>query len=70
MGKPRFCPYCMSGDIKDGTGAFLEMGEYLNGRFESEGDADGFVCDTCGGEFWVNGPNMPTRMKEEASDAR
>lgn len=31
--------------------------------YESEGDATGIRCSECGGEFWVNGPEMPTRLR-------
>lgn len=56
--KVTFCPYCGSQEITEGVGAFLEMGDFDGKQYESEGDADGVLCLSCNGEFWVNGPAM------------
>lgn len=58
------CPYCGAGRdrLARGTDGFIEMGEYRPsfGRgYESEGEAEGYRCIDCGGEFWANGPDMP-----------
>ena len=60
MTKPKFCPFCMSGDLSPAVDGHIEMGEWDGKSFESEGSADGWRCNTCGDEFWVNGPTMPS----------
>lgn len=52
------CPYCMSTDIVSTVPAFLEIGKYTDhDGYESEGDAEGFICENCKEKFWVNGPD-------------
>lgn len=64
MNDVRFCPYCGSKELKEVEGAFLEIGEYDGSSYRSEGHADGYECVACYGEFWVNGPNIPSFVKE------
>lgn len=58
MPNPKCCPYCASPLIAPTIGAFLEIGNYENGAYALEGDAEGYACQNpnCGEKFWVNGP--------------
>lgn len=68
MSKVQFCPYCMSGDLKEGTGGFIEMGSFEGSNYQAEGNADGYSCNSCGGQFWANGPDMPLASEADESD--
>ena len=58
MPNPKCCPYCASPLIAPTIGAFLEIGNYADGAYALEGDAEGYACQNpdCGEKFWVNGP--------------
>jgi hypothetical protein len=59
-----YCPYCGGTHTEPGAHAYLEMGEYENGRYDGEGSATGRVCKDCHGEFWIHGPAMPAGVIE------
>lgn len=55
------CPYCGAGETNHvHVDTFIEMGEYNGKSYESEGGVESFRCRNCKGEFWVNGPGIPS----------
>jgi DNA-directed RNA polymerase subunit RPC12/RpoP len=55
-----YCPYCGKQNTEPAWGVFLEMGEFDGcNSYQSEGNADGYRCLDCRGEFWIDGPAMP-----------
>jgi RNA polymerase subunit RPABC4/transcription elongation factor Spt4 len=68
MRKVTCCPYCGSTKLVGGQSAFLEIGEWDGKRHGSEGDAAGWICESCDGGFWVNGPRMVGEALDAPSD--
>lgn len=65
------CPVCDSG-VSESGGVFYERGEWVNGSYGDEGNANVYSCSSCGAEFAmivtpVSTETSPCLLKGEAS---
>lgn len=48
-----FCPKCGGQKCEPVGSVFYEKGEFNGKQYDEEGNADEYVCQSCGAEFFV-----------------